>query len=136
MTFVDTNVFLLAAGKPHPLRSEAASLLRAGSAGTTRLVTSVKVLQEILHVFVRRGRLDLCDQAFGLASRSVVDVWDLESEDVVHARALADIHPELETRDLVHLACCQRRKASGFATFDRALAAAWRRRTGNGGPGR
>ena len=38
---------------------------------------------------------------------------------------LAETHPMLETRDLVHLACCQRRKADGLATFDRGLAAAW-----------
>ena len=125
MTFVDTNVFLLVAGSPHPLRQSAMAALR----GKSDLVTSVEVLQEILHVFIRRGRLDLCDQAFLLAYRSVGDVWAVEPEDIVQARSLADLHPELESRDLIHLACCQRRNASDLVTFDRTLAAAWARRT-------
>lgn len=125
MTFVDTNVFLLVAGSPHPLRPPAMAALR----GKSDLVTSAEVLQEILHAFVRRGRLDLCDQALLLAQRSVVDIWSLEPGDVAQARSLADLHPELESRDLVHLACCQRRRASDLVTFDRALGAAWARHT-------
>ncbi len=125
MTFVDTNVFMLVAGSPHPLRQPAMAALR----GKSDLVTSVEVLQEILHVFLRRGRLDLCDQAFLLAYRSVVDIWAIDPGDIAQARSLADLHPELESRDLIHLACCQRRRASDLITFDRALAAAWARRT-------
>ena len=125
MTFVDTNVFLLAAGSPHPLRERAVAALR----GESGLVTSAEVLQEILHVFLRRGRLDLCDQVFQLAYRTVIEIWSVEPEDVSLARSLADSHPELESRDLIHLACCPRRRVSGLATFDRTLAAAWTRRT-------
>ncbi len=126
MTFVDTNVFLLVVGSPHPLRGQAVTTIR----GRSDLVTSVEVLQEILHVFVRRGRLDLCDQALQLVYRTVIEIWPVEPEDITHARSLADTHPELESRDLIHLACCQRRNVSDLATFDRALAVAWRRRTG------
>ena len=129
MTFVDTNVFLFAAGPPHPLREEALRVLDRGAGEGARLVTSVEVLQEILHVFVRRRLLDRGDDIFGLVERSVAEVWTLEAEDVALARSLARVHPELESRDLVHLGCCQRRNASDLATFDRALAAAWRRRT-------
>ena len=125
MTFVDTNVFLLAAGSPHPLRQSATAALR----GKPDLVTSAKVLQEILHVFVRRRRFDLCDQALELTYRSVGEVWAIEPEDVVGARSLADLHPQLESRDLLHLACCLRRQATDLVTFDRGLAAAWARRS-------
>ena len=125
MTFVDTNVFLLAAGSPHPLRQSATAALR----GKPDLVTSAEVLQEILHVFMRRRRLDLCDQALELTYRSVGEVWAIEPEDVVGARSLADLHPQLESRDLLHLACCLRRQTTDLATFDRGLAAAWARRS-------
>lgn len=125
MTFVDTNVFLFAVGAPHPLREPATMALR----GKTDLATSAEVLQEILHVFLRRGRLDLCDQALLLANRSVAAVWAVGPEDIAQARALADLHEELEARDLIHLACCLRRRATDLVTFDRALATAWARRT-------
>ena len=131
MIFVDTNVFVLAIGRAHPLRDEAAAVLRPGADHAGRLATSVEVLQEIMHVFLRRRRLDLCDRTFRMVDDSVEAVWGLDPEDITQARALADLHPELESRDLIHLACCQRRRASGLVTFDRALAAAWARRTGS-----
>ena len=80
-------------------------------------------------MFLRRRLLERCDDAFGLVQRVVSDVWPMEPEDVALARTLADRHPELEARDLVHLACCLRRQATDLVTFDRGLAAAWTRRT-------
>ena len=131
MTFIETNVFLFAVGRPHPLREEALRVLDRGMRSSTEFVTSAEVLQEILHVFLRRGVVERYDDAFGLVERLVTDVWSIEPEDVALARALADLHPELESRDLVHLACCLRRRATDLVTFDRGLAAAWARRKGS-----
>ncbi|MDE2972692.1 MAG: type II toxin-antitoxin system VapC family toxin [Acidobacteriota bacterium] len=129
MTFIETNVFLFAVGRSHPLREEALRVLDRGMRSSTEFVTSAEVLQEVLHVFSRRRLLERCDDAFGLVERVVSDVWSLEPEDVALARTLADRHPELEARDLVHLACCLRRQATDLVTFDRGLAAAWARRS-------
>lgn len=125
MTFLDTNVFMLAIGREHPLRNEALEILEQGSSGATEFSTSAEVLQELLHAYLRRGRLDSCRDALELVRRSVLVVWQLEEADVRLAVALADVHPALEARDLVHLACCQRRGVDGLATFDRGLDAAW-----------
>ena len=88
-------------------------------------MTSAEVLQELVHAYPRRGRLDVCRDVFELVRLSASTVWNVEADDIRLASALAETHPMLETRDLVHLACCQRRKADGLATFDRGLAAAW-----------
>lgn len=41
------------------------------------------------------------------------------------AREQAHHHPELGARDLLHLACCQRRGVTEAKTYDRGLAAAF-----------
>jgi len=53
-------------------------------------------------------------------------VWPVEHADVKLARMLADTHPALGARDLLHLASCMRREVTSVKTFDRALAAAFR----------
>ena len=68
------------------------------------------------------------DAAFDLVNGTVQQVWSVDHVDVVMARNLSALHPGLEARDLVHLACCIRRQPRDLMTFDRGLAAAWRSR--------
>lgn len=124
MIFVDTNVFMYAVGRPHPLRDDAQRFFRDAAAHGRRLATSSEVLQELLHAYLPVGRLAVLDAAWRLAT-SVDDVWALEADDVVQARALVTRHPGLGARDLVHLACCTRRGALALMTFDRSLSSAW-----------
>jgi uncharacterized protein len=123
--FVDTNVFMYAVGRAHPLRAEARSFfvdqLEAGGA----LVTSSEVLQELLHAYLPVGRLETLDAALTLARERTVQVWAVEAEDVLVARDLVSSHLSLGARDLLHLACCTRRDVEQIRTFDRALGAAF-----------
>lgn len=91
-----------------------------------RLVTSAEVLQELLHYYLRTRRFCALDDAWALVDRCVDQVWSMDRADVEMARTLMGQHPGLEARDLVHLACCLRRKAHNLVTFDRGLEAAWR----------
>ena len=125
MIFVDTNVFILFVGREHPHRDQARGFLEGAAEREQMLVTSSEVLQEILHYYRRRGRAQPMDAAFDLLDRTVSDVWPVERADVERARSLGHRYPGLEARDLVHLACCIRRKARDLFTFDRSLAAAW-----------
>ena len=47
--FVDSNVFIYASGSPHPLRQPARTAMHAIGSGAVEGVTSVEVLQELLH---------------------------------------------------------------------------------------
>ena len=62
--------------------------------------------------------------AMSLVSIFNVAVWPLEEGDVREARQLHEQHPNLQARDLCHLASCQRRGIVQIKTFDRTLAAA------------
>jgi hypothetical protein len=123
--FIDTNVLMFSIGGEHPLRDEARGFIARSLSQGERLVTSAEVLQELLHVYLRSNRHTDLANAFAFLEGCVDDVWPVEAEDVKLARDLASVHPGLEARDLVHLACCQRRNVAGLKTFDRALAAVW-----------
>ena len=84
-----------------------------------------------LSAWLRRAgqdRLGTLDAAFELVESLVSTVWVVEPEDVRFARDLVARNPELEVRDLLHLAGCRRRGVADLMTFDRPLAAAFRRR--------
>lgn len=124
MIFVDTNVFMYAVGREHPLREEARAVFTDAAAATS-LVTSAEVLQELMHAYLPVGRTETLDAALDLARSRMATIWAVEAEDVELARSLAVRHSGLGARDLLHLACMMRRGASGLRTFDRGLAAAW-----------
>jgi hypothetical protein len=122
--FIDTNVFVFAVGREHPLRDEARSLLRDSVSRGVPLATSAEVLQELLHVYVPVGRLATLDAALRLAT-DLATIWPVDGSDVVAARDLLSSRPGLSARDLLHLAVCRRHGASGILSFDRGLSAAF-----------
>jgi predicted nucleic acid-binding protein len=126
--FVDSNLFIYAVGRPHPLRDEARVFFAAAGREGMPLATSAEVLQELLHVYLPVQRVATLDAALELASRSVDRVLPVEAADVAQARTLLDEHPALAARDLLHLAVCRRHGITDIKTFDRGLQAAFKRR--------
>lgn len=123
MIFVDTNVFMYAVGRDHPLKAEARAFFESALTDRSRqLCTSAEVLQELLHAYLPVARLETHDAAVRLLESCVVDVWTIEADDVRLARELTNEHPALGARDLLHLACCRRRGVLQAKSFDRALA--------------
>ena len=127
MIFVDSNVFVYAVGKPHPLRAEAQSFFMESSRNGKRLVTSAEVLQELLHVYLPVGRIETLDAALDLATKGVDLIIPIAGETVIQARHLVDEYPGLTARDLLHLSVCQIYKISDIKTFDRNLNAAFKK---------
>lgn len=128
MIFVDTNVLMYAVGRPHPLQAEARAFFEASlPEDHPPLCTSAEVLQELLHAYVPVERWETLDAALALAESCIPRVLPVEAEDVRNARALAKRHAGLGARDLLHLAICRRHGVKGIRTFDRGLAAEFRR---------
>lgn len=126
--FVDTNVIMYAVGRRHPLRAAARSFFEATLEQVpNQLCTSVEVLQELLHAYLPVDRRETLDAALRLATSCIPTVHPIDRGDVGAARLLADRHPELVARDLIHLAVCRRHGIGEIKTFDRALAAAFAR---------
>ena len=121
--FVDTNVFMYAVGKSHPLKFPARDFFDDSLRNLRPLCTSAEVLQELMHVYLSVRRYDALGDALALIDRAGVEVWPLEEADVMLARQLHSTHPALPARDLCHLASCRRRGVREIMTFDEALRA-------------
>ena len=125
MIFVDTSVLMYAVGGEHPHKAEAREFFESALEWRRPLATSAAVLQELSHAYLPVDRVATLDRALELAEGLIPEVWGVEPEDVRLARLLIDVHPALGARDLLHLACCQRREVYEIKTFHRALAGAF-----------
>ncbi len=125
MRFVDTNVFIYAAGREPNRSRQALSMLTEPPPDEVPLFTSAEVLQELLHVYLRRQELVLYDALVSSFDRLLRDVLPVTGQDLRLARTLSERFPTLGARDLVHLAVCQRADATDLLSFDRALNEAW-----------
>ena len=123
MIFVDTNVFMYAVGRPLALQANAQEFFVAANRSGTPLCTSAEVMQELAHAYLPIERLQAFDATLGLIASAGVAVWPLEETDVALARQLHEQYPELQARDLCHLASCRRRGVREIKTFDRTFAA-------------
>jgi len=102
--FLDANVFLYAAGAAHPLKAVCGKLLDRVAHGSLNATTSVEVIQEILHVYSRRGSIPV---AVALGVRSAMlfpDLLPITRENVMAACQWMVRHPGLSSRDAIHVA--------------------------------
>ena len=102
--FLDTNVFLYAAGGDHPLREPCRSIVERAARGRLPATTSSEVVQELIFVLARRGMLR---QGVALA-RDVLallpDLLPVGHREMAGACDLLERFPALPPRDAVHAA--------------------------------
>lgn len=108
-------------GTAHPHKVDAKQLLEAAIAAGERLVTSVEVLQEILHRYVAIDRREAIQPAFDALLGVVDDVIAIELIDVERARDFALGVSNLSARDALHAAVMAREEIDRIMTFDAAF---------------
>jgi predicted nucleic acid-binding protein len=122
--FLDTNVPIYAAGRPHALKEPCAQILMLVAERPHAFLTDAEVLQELLHRYLAlhlwpQGR-EVFHRFATLMRERVEPVY---AADVEQACALADQYPELAARDLLHAAVMNRlgvrNIVSADAGFDR-----------------
>jgi predicted nucleic acid-binding protein len=124
LIFIDTNVPIYAVGRPHPLKEPARRVIALVAEDPGAFVTSVEVIQELLHRYRAGGRWE--------AGRHVVEQFMILMEghiepvyvgDMETAVRLGDHHAGVSARDLVHVAVMRRlgmdRLVSADRDFDR-----------------
>ena len=100
--FLDTNVFLYAIGKPHSLKAASQRVLERVGEGELDAVTNTEVVQEFLHVLIRKGERET---GLKLASRTIELLGGLlpvTQTDISTACDLLGRYPALPPRDAIH----------------------------------
>ena len=107
--FIDANVPIYASGREHPNKEPCAQILTMVAERPLSFVTDVEVLQELLHRYLALRRWILGGRVLRAFAEVMQDRIEPVYEDDIHvAGSLADSHPEVSARDLVHTAVMQR----------------------------
>jgi predicted nucleic acid-binding protein len=117
--FIDANVPIYAAGRPHPLKQPCIEVGHLVAAHPNEFVTDAEVLQELLHHYLSirswpQGRVVLRQFAELMHER----VEAVHLRDIERAAALADAYVGLSARDLIHAAVMERLAVRQIVTAD------------------
>ncbi|MDP3063754.1 MAG: type II toxin-antitoxin system VapC family toxin [Chloroflexota bacterium] len=121
MKLLDTNVFLYAAGRPHPYKEPCARLLEESSARIGEYAIDTELLQEVLHVYRSRGELARGLTAFDDLIAAFPNPIPIGRVEVVVTRRLLAEYPALSPRDAIHAAVVQAHDLEGIITTDRTF---------------
>jgi predicted nucleic acid-binding protein len=119
--FVDSAVLMYAAGREHPLRAPSLRFLDQVADGSIQAITSVEVVQEILHRYISLRRPDLAKIVARDAQDMFAPVVPITHALMRRVPALADKYPGLQARDLVHVATCIHEGVTEIVSPDKAF---------------
>ena len=117
--FIDANIPIYASGTDHPNKKPCARVLMMAAEHPRSFVTDVEVLQELLHRYLASGRWALGRAVLqGFAEAMHDRIEPVYEQDIQLAMRLADSHPRISARDLVHAAVMERLGTSWIISVD------------------
>ena len=119
--FIDTAVLMYASGAEHPLRAPCRRVMLAIGSGELAAVTSVEVVQELLHRFIAIRRVEIGRQLASDAMDTFAPVLPISHALMRRVPDLAARYPSLAARDLVHVATCVHEGITEIVSPDRAF---------------
>lgn len=102
--FLDTNIVMYAIGKDHPYKEPCRAVLEQVERDEIDVVTSVEVLQEILHRYYSLNRPELAELAYRSLEKGCEQIFPVTKADLDRAFDLLKVHPDIRSRDAVHAA--------------------------------
>lgn len=119
MILIDTNIFMYAAGAPHPNKAPSVALLEQVAAGEVEATIDAEVLQEILHRYRAINRWDDGRQVYDLTRRLFPVVIPVTARILDRARLLLDTDATIMARDALHAAVVLEERLDGVVSYDR-----------------
>lgn len=121
MIFIDSNVFMYAAGKAHRYKKPCIGFLEqiAKAPAANQHCINTEVLQEILHRYKSIGIPQIGFELFDLILNLGLLVHPIELSDLKLARKIMREYTGISTRDAVHLGMMLRRDIKTVVTYDR-----------------
>ena len=121
MIFIDSNIPMYLVGAAHPLKEAARRMLERVIHEDRRLVTSVEVLQEILHRYSAIERTNAIEPTFDVLLDIVDEVFDVTYADVLRAKEIVLGEVRLSARNALHVAVMEREGVATILSFDRGF---------------
>ncbi|MEX2099909.1 MAG: PIN domain-containing protein [Acidimicrobiia bacterium] len=121
--FVDTNVFVYAVGKAHPLREPARRLLDAAAEGSLRITTTPDVVMEFTHVCSRRRTRAAAVVLARDVALACAPMLDVSPADIARALDLFDRHRDLDAFDSLVAAMALNSTVDALVSADRGFGA-------------
>jgi uncharacterized protein len=120
MVFIDTNIFMYAAGSESPQKKPSLDYLsKVIAAGSAALAfTSSEVLQEILHRYRSIGKAAQADTLVSYIIQLGITILPVTKEDIFIAQRILSQHKKLPTRDGVHAAVVIRNNLKKIVSYD------------------
>ena len=118
MIFLDTNIFIYAAGRAHPHQQPCARIMTRVASGSLPSTTNAEVIQEILYVLIRRGLRQEALSLSGSVLSLFPDLLPVTRDDLISARDLLNRYPALRVRDAIHAASMIRNGVETIVSFD------------------
>ncbi len=118
MIFIDTSIFMYAAGKEHPNKEPSVNILKLIAVGEVDAVINVEVLQEIYH---RYTMIKMKEKGIELAKKVITIVpriYSIELSDAIKAMEILEKY-NVTSRDAIHIAFMLNRNIKEVCTYDR-----------------
>lgn len=119
--FVDTSIVMYTVGAEHPLRDPCRRILDLVSSGAMDAVTSIEVVQELLHRYRAIGRPDQAERVAALTMDLFAPVVPITHALMRRVPDLMARYPGLDARDVVHLATCIHEGITEIVSADRGF---------------
>ncbi len=121
MVFIDSNIPMYLSGPDGLQKAAARALLDQLATDEAHFVTSVEVIQEILHRYVAIRRFDAIPTAVGFVLGICDEIFDVTLPDVLAAQGIVMQGTKLSARDALHIAVMQRESIDTILSFDRGF---------------
>jgi predicted nucleic acid-binding protein len=121
LKLLDANIFFYALGAPHPLKDACLAILAAAEQKPYTFNIDTEIVQEILHVYNRRGERLIGVQAAEKLLQAFPQVLPITAIECQEAIRLMRRYP-LSPRDAIHAAVVITGRLEGIVSTDEALA--------------
>ena len=121
MIFVDSNIFLYAAGRTHPYKSSSLYALHRIAAREIEACTNTEVLQEILHRYRSIDRWGDGKEVFSLARTIIPVVLPIDESCMITCFEIMNSKNTIIARDALHIAFCIVNGIDTILSFDTDL---------------
>jgi hypothetical protein len=116
--FLDANLVMYAAGKPHPLRDACREALQAALDRRVSLITNSEVLQEILYRYFAIQKPEMARAVYSSTTRLCDEVIPVSEMHTARALELLLAYSRLSPRDAIHIATMEGRGIQRILSTD------------------